>query len=90
MVDNNESELYKDKIYVGKGRPPTTFQPSALGVLWIDYSVPTLYVCTNNDTNNITWLHIDEKEILEIRRLISELEAKIKTYNNRLDSIIRA
>lgn len=90
MSDSENIELYKDKLYVGNGRPPTTFQPSALGVLWIDYSIPTLYVCTNNSINNITWLHIDEKEIIEIRQLIAALDAKINAYNNRLNSVIRS
>lgn len=89
MENDKETNLYKDKIYVGKGRPPNNLQPKLKGVMWIDYSVPTLYICTNNNTDAITWLHIDEKEILEIRKLITALEGKLKSYNNRLNSIIR-
>lgn len=80
-----ETTVFDGKIVIGSGAPPPTLEPPIIGYLYIDYTKPTIYACTDNRKGNITWLHLDQNEYIRLNQRLDEVNRKLQEYMAKLD-----
>lgn len=80
------TSVFDGKIEIGAGAPPASLQPPIVGFLYIDYTKPTIYACTNNTKGKVTWKHLDQDEYANLNTKINNLVTLVNSYKKELEN----
>lgn len=79
------TSVFDGKIEIGSGAPPASLQPPIVGFLYIDYTKPTIYACTDNTKGKVVWKHLDQEEYVRLNNKVDNLTNLVNKYRQEIE-----